>query len=160
MYESIISVLVVGYGTMGRGIAKTFAENGFETNVLTRDPSRTTDLPEGSTAIAELPESAPDLVIESIPEELALKPISENSTACGDASISQRIHRACRSTRLPALAHKDRFVAIHYMQPAEAFPLVEVCRLEETSDEDTAYSRCVARSTRNPSSSSDQLSAF
>ena len=138
MYESIISVLVVGYGTMGRGIVKTFAENGFETSVLTRDPSRITDLPKGTKAITELPESAPDLIIESIPEELALKHelFLKLEAAYGNASIL-----ATNTSGLPIdevarpLAHKDRFIAIHYMQPAEAFPLVEVCRLEETSDE-------------------------
>ena len=89
MYESIISVLVVGYGTMGRGIVKTFADNGFETNVLSRDPSRITDLPKGTNAITELPESAPDLVIESIPEELALKHelFLKLEAAYGNASI-------------------------------------------------------------------------
>lgn len=150
MDKAIASVLVVGYGTMGRGIVKTFAENGFETSVLTRDPSRIIDLPDGATATAELPEAPPDLVIESIPEELPLKHdlFLKLEQAYGDASIL-----ATNTSGLPIdevaqpLAHKDKFIAIHYMQPAEAFPLVEVCRLAETSDETTnACVEALARS--------------
>ena len=63
MKTSINSVMIVGYGTMGRGIVETFAKNGFETCVLTRDPSRIDDLPENATAISDLPGTAPDLII-------------------------------------------------------------------------------------------------
>ena len=73
MKTSINSVMIVGHGTMGRGIVETFAKNGFETCVLTRDPSRIDDLPEHATAISDLPDTAPDLIIESIPEDMALK---------------------------------------------------------------------------------------
>ena len=137
MGETIQSVMVVGYGTMGRGIVETFAKNSFETSVLTRDPSRITDLPAGATATAELPSEAPDLIIESIPEELSLKHqlFQRLEAAYGGKSIL-----ATNTSGLPIdavaqpLAHKDRFIAVHYMQPAEAFPLVEICRLPETSD--------------------------
>lgn len=140
MGETIQSVMVVGYGTMGRGIVETFAGNSFETSVLTRDPSRITDLPAGATATAELPAAAPDLIIESIPEELSLKHdlFLRLEKAYGDKPIL-----ATNTSGLPIdavaepLTRKDRFIAVHYMQPAEAFPLVEICRLPETTDEVT-----------------------
>lgn len=140
MKDSIHSVMIVGYGTMGRGIVETFAKNGFETSVLTRDPSRIKDLPENATAISDPPEGAPDLIIESIPEELGMK--HELFTRLEQKYQRQSI-LATNTSGLPIdtvaepLEYKDRFLAIHYMQPAEAFPLVEVCRLEETSDKVT-----------------------
>ncbi|MEC8372655.1 MAG: 3-hydroxyacyl-CoA dehydrogenase NAD-binding domain-containing protein, partial [Pseudomonadota bacterium] len=63
MSKSVNSVMVIGYGTMGRGILETFAKNGFEAAVLTRDPSRIKDLPAGADAYSELPDMAPDLII-------------------------------------------------------------------------------------------------
>jgi len=150
MKTSINSVMIVGYGTMGRGIVETFAKNGFETCVLTRDPSRIDDLPEHATAISDLPSTAPDLIIESIPEDIALKHelFTRLENAYGNSSIL-----ATNTSGLPIdevaapLAHKDKFIAVHYMQPAEAFPLVEVCRLNETTDEVTdATVEALARS--------------
>ena len=47
MNSPIKSVMVIGYGTMGRGIALSFARGGFETTVLSRDPGRIDDLPDG-----------------------------------------------------------------------------------------------------------------
>ena len=64
----------------------------------------------------------------------------QTEAAYGNASILAT-NTSSSIDEVPALAHKDRFIAIHYMQPAEAFPLVEVCRLEETSDETTK--KCV-----------------
>jgi 3-hydroxybutyryl-CoA dehydrogenase len=150
MKTSINSVMIVGYGTMGRGIVETFAKNGFETCVLTRYPSRLDDLPEHVTAISDLPNTAPDLIIESIPEDITLKRelFTRLENAYGGASIL-----ATNTSGLPIdkiaspLAHKDKFIAVHYMQPADAFPLVEVCRLNETTDEVTdATVEALARS--------------
>ncbi len=138
MTRPVKSVLVAGYGTMGRGIALTFAEGGFETIVLSRNPDKITDLPHGVVAKRELPEAAPDLIIESIPEEMALKHelFLRLEAAYGAGPIL-----ATNTSGLPIdeiaapLEHRERFLAIHYMQPAEAFPMVEVCRLEETDEE-------------------------
>ena len=50
----IQSVLVCGYGTMGRGIVNLFARGeGFRVTVLTRDPSRLADLPAGVKTLLE-----------------------------------------------------------------------------------------------------------
>ena len=137
MSKSVNSVMVVGYGTMGRGILETFAKNGFKASVLTRKPALIKDLPAGSTAHSALPDKAPDLIIESIPEDLTLKHelFHRLEEKYGDHPIF-----GTNTSGLPIedvakpMQHKDRFIAIHYMQPAEAFPLVEICRLAETSD--------------------------
>src|SRR3546814_16088439 len=73
MTGAVKRVLVAGYGTMGRGVALSFVQGGFETVVLSRDPSRIGDLPEGVTAVAELPEEAPALVLGNVPEKVALQ---------------------------------------------------------------------------------------
>lgn len=137
MNNPIKNVMVVGYGTMGRGIAISFARGGFETTVLSRDPSRIDDLPNGVAAIAEPPAEAPDLIIESIPEDMALKRalFARLEGLYGGQTIYSTNTSGLPIEDIAApLERKDRFLAIHYMQPAEAFPMVEVCRIEETAD--------------------------
>src|SRR5690606_30679385 len=73
MADAVKRVLVAGYGTMGRGVALSFVRGGFETAVLSRDPSRIADLPEGATATSELPAEAPDLILENVPEKVGIK---------------------------------------------------------------------------------------
>src|SRR3546814_19473396 len=68
----IESVLVVGYGTMGKGLVLSFARAGFDTTVLSRDPSRIADLPDGARAVAELPAEAPDPLPQSGPETITI----------------------------------------------------------------------------------------
>ena len=53
--DAIKSVLIVGYGSMGRGIGLPFSAAGFNTTVLTLDPTRITDLPQRASALQQLP---------------------------------------------------------------------------------------------------------
>lgn len=131
------TVLVAGSGTMGRGIAASFAGAGFATRVLSRDPGRLGALPEGVTAVAALPAEPPDLIIESVPERLELT--TELFRRIGEAYGARAI-AASNTSGLPledlaaAHGHGAAFVGIHYFQPAEAFPLVEVIRVAATAD--------------------------
>src|SRR3546814_9263478 len=137
MKRPIGSVLVVVYGTMGKGIVLSFARAGFDTTVLSRDPSRIADLPEGARAVAELPAEAPDLVIESVPERIELKAtlFERLERAYGDAPILASNTSGLPLDRMAApLAHPANFLGIHYMHPAEALPLVEVLRVPQTTD--------------------------
>ena len=140
MIVSINTVLVIGYGTMGRGIVKTFAENGFQTSILTRNPSKIINLPSGARAITELPNAAPDLIIESVPEDMVIKQklfLNLESVYGGTSILATNTSGLPIEEVAKPLTYKDKFIAIHYMQPAEAFPLVEVCQLEETSNQTT-----------------------
>ncbi len=56
---AISRVLVVGYGVMGRGIAKSFAAAGFETTVLSRHPDKAKDVPPGETITGAWPKIHP-----------------------------------------------------------------------------------------------------
>ncbi|MBT3402004.1 MAG: hypothetical protein HN420_18685, partial [Rhodospirillaceae bacterium] len=64
----IQSVLIIGYGVMGRGVSATFAAAGFDTMVKSSRAAELDDLPPGVTATADFPAAAPDLVIEFVPE--------------------------------------------------------------------------------------------
>lgn len=145
MNDSVKCVLIAGYGTMGTGIVLSFARAGFETIVLSRDPSRIADLPAGARAVAELPKAAPDLVIETIPEKMDLKLAlyGRLEDAYGPETII-----ASNTSGLPLqemadrLRHPERFLGTHYMHPADTLPMLEVVRVAQTSD--TVLERTVA----------------
>src|SRR5882672_4820496 len=73
MSTSIQTVLIYGYGVMGRGVAKTFADAGFTTLVKSRRAQQLAELPVNVMAAERLPEKAPDLVIEFVPEDPKVK---------------------------------------------------------------------------------------
>eukprot|EP01048_Picozoa_sp_COSAG05_P018344 COSAG05_NODE_2666_length_2784_cov_2.315829_4_plen_145_part_00 len=72
---AIETVLVIGYGTMGRGVLRSFAANGFVTTISSSRPAaQLTDLPPGCAVVGpELSGTSPDLIVENIPEDMALK---------------------------------------------------------------------------------------
>lgn len=143
MTAPIKSVLVCGYGTMGRGIVNLFAKgDGFNVNVLTRDPARLAgELPANATAIAELPDAAPDLVMENYPEDLAVKQalFQRLEAAYGSHPVWSSNTSGLDLTELASvLSSKANFIGVHYLQPADAFPLAEAVRIPETSDQTVA----------------------
>ncbi|MDB5372285.1 MAG: 3-hydroxybutyryl-CoA dehydrogenase, partial [Belnapia sp.] len=70
----IRSVCVAGGGVMGLGILRGFAAQGVECWLLSRDPETPKPgLPEGVRRIGAADGPPPDLLIESIPEDLVLK---------------------------------------------------------------------------------------
>lgn len=125
--DPIERVCIVGDGVMGRGIALSFARAGFDTTIVSR---RAGSQPVGDIPIVgALPDRAPDLVVEAVPEDIAIK-----------SALFQRIEAiwppsvllATNTSGLPlealaaSLEHPERFLATHYFMPAEVFPLVEV----------------------------------
>ena len=137
----VTRVLVVGYGAMGRGIAKSFADAGFETQVLVRDRARAGAAPEPIEIVTEPPESPPDLVIETIVERLEVKValFKRLESAYGGGADGPIL--ATNTSGLPIediakpLASRERFLAAHYMYPADTMPMLEVARLPETRDD-------------------------
>lgn len=130
-------VIVVGHGNMGRGIAHSFARSGIRTSVLVRDLGRVKDLSAGVEAIIEPPEEPPDLIIESIPEDMVPKTqlLADLDARYGDSTI---LASNTSSLDLQALAdglsRPERFIGIHYMHPADLLPMVEVIRVAQTAD--------------------------
>ncbi len=124
------SILLYGYGTMGRGVAKTFAAAGFETYVRSRRAVEPKDLPAGVTASVELPEHCPDLVLELVPEDAETKRavFREIEGKYGDADFLLATGTSGLDLNVLAegLARPERLIAIHYYMPAETIPIVEV----------------------------------
>lgn len=138
MANPIQTVLVCGYGTMGRGIVNLFARGGFQVTVLTRDPSRLADLPAGVRAVSELPAAVPDLVMENYPEDMGVKQdlFRRLEAAYGAHPVWSSNTSGLDLTELAAvLESRQNFIGVHYLQPPDAWPLAEAVRIPETSDE-------------------------
>jgi len=128
--KPIQTVLIYGYGVMGKGVSATFAAAGFNTIVRSSRAAELTDLPEGVTAVAELPAEAPDLVIEFVPEEVAVQkkvfaaieaayPDDEVIIATGTSGMS--LEELGEDLKRPEL-----FTGIHYFIPADTTAVAEV----------------------------------
>src|SRR5262245_7874238 len=129
MSTSIQTVLIYGYGVMGRGVAKTFADAGFTTLVKSSRAGKL-DLPKKVTAAERLPEKAPDLVIEFVPEDPKVK---QAVYAELEAAYGERLPLIASGTSgldLVELSRnmkrRERFLGIHYFMPADVAPVVEV----------------------------------
>ncbi len=131
-------VCVAGGGVMGLGILRSFAAAGFECWLMGRDPAAPKPgLPPGVRRLGLDPCGlpAPDLLVESIPEELALK---QDFLDRAEAAWGERVILASNTSVLPlqeiadARAHPARFCGLHYMQPAETFPFAELIAVRQT----------------------------
>ncbi len=129
MERPIERVLVAGYGVMGRGIAKSFANAGFDTVVWSRRARSLTDLPDGVRATDTLPAAIPDLVIETVEEEMARKrEVYEAIESAYPPSviIGTNTSGLMLEDLAAGLAAPERFLGVHYFMPADVFPMVEV----------------------------------
>jgi len=132
-----VQVLVAGSGVMGRGIARSFADAGLATAVLSREPGRLQGVDPRVERLGELPAAAPELVVESIPEvmEMKLELFARIERAWDGAPIL-----ASNTSGLPLqeianrLRRPERFLGLHYFQPADVAPVVEVARVRQTDE--------------------------
>jgi 3-hydroxybutyryl-CoA dehydrogenase len=130
MPKNIQSVLIYGYGVMGRGVARTFADNGFEVTVRSSRAQALKDLPRGVRAVEQLPAKAPDLVLELVPENVPTKQrvYAEVEAAYPGADVI--IATGTSGLDLVELArpllHPERFLGLHYFMPADQTLVVEV----------------------------------
>ena len=126
----IQSVLIIGYGVMGRGVSATFAAAGFDTMVKSSRAAELDDLPAGVTATADFPADAPDLVIEFVPEDVTIKqqvfagveaawPDDDVIIATGTSGMSLDI-------LAEPLAKPRLFTGVHYFMPADTTAVAEV----------------------------------
>lgn len=140
MGTSIQTVLIYGYGVMGRGVAKTFADAGFATFVKSRRAGKLPDLPEQVTAAERLPEKAPDLVIEFVPEDPRVKQAVYAELEAAYAGNMPLVASGTSGLDLVELSRKmkrrERFLGVHYFMPADVAPVVEVMAGLATPRED------------------------
>src|SRR5712664_4886794 len=142
MSTPIQTVLIYGYGVMGRGVAKTFADAGFAAIVRSGRASKLTGLPANTTAVERLPEKAPDLIIEFVPEDVRAKQAvyaeieaAYSGNAPGDAPL---IASGTSGLDLVELARRmkrpERFLGVHYFMPADTRSEEHTSELQSRSD--------------------------
>jgi 3-hydroxybutyryl-CoA dehydrogenase len=159
-------VAVVGAGTMGNGIAHTFAQHGWETTLVdvSRDalakalqtiganldrqvkkgtlPADQKDAILGriSTATALDGKGQADLLIEAATEnpDVKFKIFQELDAAAPPAAILATNTSSISITTIAARTRRpQQVVGMHFMNPVPVMQLVEVIRGQETSDETT-----------------------
>lgn len=159
-------IFVVGAGTMGHGIAQTAAVSGYQTTLMDVDQNA---LDRGMAAIEKSvkkllekekispgekdaalgistttvldPVEGADLVIEAVPEKLALKLdlFEKLDSKAPSSAILASNTSSISLTRLGAVTERpDQVIGMHFMNPVPLMRLVEVIRGLDTSDETTA----------------------
>ncbi|HEY9279081.1 MAG TPA: 3-hydroxyacyl-CoA dehydrogenase NAD-binding domain-containing protein [Eoetvoesiella sp.] len=160
--RTIERVAVIGGGTMGRGIAMAFANSAYAVKIIEADDERAItalnairvsydaaakggklDVDEAARRIACVQASAnfndvseADLIIEAVPENLALK--LEVSKRLGQACKAGAIIASNTSTLNVDLLAKESgraqdFLGLHFFSPADVMRLVEVIQGEQTA---------------------------
>ena len=157
------SVLVVGAGTMGNGIAQVFAASGFEVTLVDvseellkrglANVDKSLDrlvkkealsagdkaaiLGRITTATAVPPKSEAFLAIEAATENLEIKHkiFAALAKAHGEGAIlATNTSSISICTLAGPLPHRERVVGMHFMNPVPMMKLVEVIRGLDTSD--------------------------
>ena len=160
--HSIRTVLVVGCGVMGRGIASVAALRGFETLLFDADPASLSaahrlieDSWEKSRSrgkasaedvqsarkrlhcLARMADgSAADAVIEAVPESLELKRslFSELDGMCPDSALLASNTSSLSISKIAAATrHPSRVIGLHFFNPVPVKPLVEIVAGKATS---------------------------
>lgn len=164
MTYPIATIAVVGSGYMGGGIAQVFARAGFSVLIadrsaevaaaahhrLVEEAQRFEDrglfaggaaaaIRQNLSAASSVDEAAAaaDLVIEAVFEDLevktaVLRQISEAARA--ETIIGTNTSTMSVNTLKPAVSHPERFLNIHFFNPAPFIPGAELVASDETSD--------------------------
>ncbi|MCH4552926.1 3-hydroxybutyryl-CoA dehydrogenase [Aestuariibaculum lutulentum] len=157
-------IAVIGAGTMGNGIAHTFAQNGFKVNLIdiseaslekglstisknldrmiAKEVINETDKAETLSNIAtflSIPEGVKqtDLVIEAATEniDLKLEIFKQLDEACAEETILATNTSSISITQIAAATSRpDKVIGMHFMNPVPIMKLVEVIRGYNTSD--------------------------
>ncbi len=161
------NIAVIGAGTMGNGIAHTFAQNGFKVNLIDVSEaslkrgmdtiSRNLDRMVAKEKITEADKTATlanistftkilngtqkaDLVVEAATENLNLKLriFKELDETCDENTILATNTSSISITQIAAATTKpERVIGMHFMNPVPIMALVEVIRGYNTSHEVT-----------------------
>ena len=155
------SIAVIGNGIIGHGIAEVFAGAGWRVTLIGRNAaSLEAALAKIGTSLAmfvahglvsEAQRAAAltrittttrleaaigaDLVIEAVPEDMALKRaiFGRLDTICGPDAVLASSSGHLVSELVGEVRARDRVVAAHFWYPPQLIPLVEVCGGPETS---------------------------
>ena len=135
---SAVTVLVAGSGVMGKGIAASFARGGLKTRILSRNPDNVGAVEAGIVVLGALPDTPPQLIVETIPEVMELKlalnaeieDAYQGNTILGSNTSSLPLQQLADNLRFP-----EAFCGVHYFQPADITPIVEVARVAQSRDD-------------------------
>jgi len=171
-YAAPALAVVLGAGTMGRGIAQLLVQAGSQVVVCDADPAA---LERGERALAgvftmldakgrleerpeslmarlrfrtDLPRDAEvDWLFEAVSEDLALKRrlFAEAAEALPSARLATNTSTLSVTAIAAACARPQHVVGVHFFNPAPLMRLVEVVAGEETDPEVVAGARAVAR---------------
>lgn len=130
---------VLGAGVMGRNIAKVLLRGGHQVALYSRTERTLLDAGGAlereaaaqiayTTSIGEAAAGA-ELILESVPESLPLKVLvlrEAESAAPAQAVIASNTSSLSLDRLAEALVRPERFVGLHWFNPAHLIPLVEV----------------------------------
>jgi 3-hydroxybutyryl-CoA dehydrogenase len=165
MSQEIKTIAVLGTGTMGRGIAHVSALAGYVTHLfdtsaaalqkaqatIHRNLAKGVEIGKVEAGAAEsarrslhLQESLPgavaesDLVIEAVPEDMALKIrlFAEVAGACPSHALFASNTSALSITEMAAASDRpERFAGMHFFNPVHVMKLLELVRGLQSSEE-------------------------
>ncbi|TQD39367.1 3-hydroxyacyl-CoA dehydrogenase family protein [Haloflavibacter putidus] len=161
------NIAVIGAGTMGNGIAHTFAQFGYKVNLIDvsqenldkgiatitknldrmvkkekiseEDKSKTLDSISTYTTIEEGVKTV-DLVVEAATEneDLKLKIFKQLDEACSEDTILASNTSSISITKIASVTKRpEKVIGMHFMNPVPIMKLVEIIRGYTTSDEIT-----------------------
>ena len=147
------SLLVMGGGVMGQGIARLFASAGIAVTMV--DTREIAFSHAGVQTVRQIPQDVmPDLVIEAVFEQLKVK---QDVYAEIETMFGGQPALATNTSGLPLedlaapLRYPGRFLAMHFFQPADVFPMIEVVRAARTEDSAVAISvAAIKQAKRDP----------
>ncbi len=164
---SMKNIAVIGAGTMGNGIAHTFAQSGFKVQLIdiseaslkrgmdtiaknldrmvAKDRITESDKTETLSNITTFTNidsgvKNADLVVEAATEnlDLKLKIFKQLDEACGKDTILATNTSSISITQIGAATSRpDKVIGMHFMNPVPIMKLVEIIRGYNTSDEVT-----------------------
>lgn len=172
--RAIASTAIIGAGTMGTGIAMSFAASGIPATLIdttqealdrglervrnllatsTRRGSITAQQAEDRLALLNWTTDieaagAADLVIEAVFEDLAIKQdiITRLDAICDkDALIASNTSAIDIDLIAEKARHRDRFAGMHFFAPANVMRLVEVVLGKHTSTDTIAAAMSIAK---------------
>jgi 3-hydroxybutyryl-CoA dehydrogenase len=162
--QPIKKTVVIGAGTMGRGISQLIASKGIDVILLERDADkvklaqqRLEDTMDAEierwtmtesekrailsrTTVTKEIDSAiyGDIVIEAINENLVAKQnlLKKIDEICDDETVFVTNTSALSITEIAEVTHRpDKIIGMHFLNPVPKIPLVEIVRGLKTSDE-------------------------
>ncbi|NOY77864.1 MAG: 3-hydroxybutyryl-CoA dehydrogenase [Calditrichaeota bacterium] len=167
---------IIGGGTMGRGIAQTVAAKGIDVYLVEINQKALEEAIKGieqnidaeiakwgmtesdkrailarihgTTQLDELKRRKVDLIIEAVPEEMAVKKrvLGEIDKTCARDILFITNTATLSITEIAAdLRRKDRLIGMHFLNPVPKTALVEIVRGLSTSDQTFAEAKNFAQ---------------